>query len=89
MPGPSLYSNIKRSTSGYRANSDDRDKKELIVPSNKISMKENDGAPLERGPVLGTGLTTGNKKVMKPGETYTFKGDKEVLEFPLESKNIK
>jgi hypothetical protein len=86
MSGSSLYPNIKRSTTGYKINSDDKHEKELVITSNEISMKEDDGSPLERGPVMGTGLTTGNKKVMKPGETYTFKGDEEVLESPLANR---
>ena len=86
MSGPSLYPNIKRSTTGYRVNSDDKHEDELIIESNKISMKEDDGTPLERGPVVGTGLTTGNKKIMKPGKNYEFAGDNEVLESPLANR---
>ena len=89
MSGPSLYPNIKRSTSGYRVNSDDRDEKELVVPGDengtKISMKEEDGSPLEKGCVKGTGLQTGKIIIMKPGEEHTFAGDKEVLEQPIKT----
>jgi len=83
MSGPSLYPNIKRSKSGYKINSKDNSEDQLIITSNEITMKEDNGDPLEKGPIEGTGLTTGNKKVMEPGETYTFKGDKEVLETPI------
>ena len=85
MSGPSLYPNIQRSSHGYRKGHTDSESK--IIPGDKsgttISMKEEDGAPLEKGNIEGTGLTTGKKVVMKPGETHVFKGDSEVLETPL------
>lgn len=81
MSGPSLYPNIKRSSHGYRIGHTPSESK--IIPSNKISMKEENGDPLEKGNIKGTGLTTGNTKIMKPGEEHTFAGDKEVLETPL------
>ena len=46
-------------------------------------MTEENGAPLEKGPIRGTGTTTGNTKIMKPGKDYEFPGDKEVKETPL------
>ena len=88
MPGPSLYPNIKRSKSGYKINSKDNSEDQLIITSNKLTMKEDNGDPLKKGAIVGTGLTTGKTIVMKPGETYVFKGDKEVLETPLTSKSI-
>ena len=84
MSGPSLYPNIKRSSHGYRIGHTPSEFK--IIPSNKISMKEENGDPLEKGNIKGTGLTTGNTKIMKPGEEHTFVGDKEVLETPLAKK---
>lgn len=86
MSGPSLYPNIRRSSSGYRSNSSDNSEKSLVIPSNKISMCEDDGSHLKKGNIKGTGLTTGNTKIMKPGKNYTFAGDNEVLETPLEFK---
>ena len=82
MSGPSLYPNIKRSNSGYRSNSPDNNEKSLVVPSNEISMCEEDGGELKKGDIKGTGLTTGNTIVMKPGKNYKFTGDNEVLEEP-------
>jgi hypothetical protein len=87
MSGPSLYPNLRRSGSGYRKGSIAVNDKSLVVPSNKISMYEEDGSPLEKGNIKGTGLTTGNTKIMKPGKNYEFKGDKEVLETPMAKKD--
>ena len=78
---PSSYL-IPRTKSGYRKNSPDVNNKQNIIPSNKISMKEKNGKPLEKGNIKGTGLTTGKTKIMKPGKNYTFPGDNEVLETP-------
>tara|TARA_R110000803_G_scaffold94361_1_gene162002 strand:- start:410 stop:757 length:348 start_codon:yes stop_codon:yes gene_type:complete len=86
MSGPSLYPNIKRSTSGYRDNSEHKEEKELIIKSNEISMHEDDGSDLKKGDIKGTGLTTGNTKIMKPGKNYKFAGDNEVLETPMAKK---
>ena len=87
MPGQSLYPNIKRSSSGYRLGSSVIDEKEVIIPGDEdgttISMKEENGDPLEKGDIKATGLTTGKEVTMKPGETHVFKGDSEVLETPL------
>tara|TARA_R100001082_G_scaffold110656_2_gene91231 strand:+ start:1542 stop:2294 length:753 start_codon:yes stop_codon:yes gene_type:complete len=74
------------SKNGYRRGHSPTDYK--VVPSNEISMLENDGSPLEAGTLLGIGTTTGNKKIMKPGETYTFKGDDSVIETPLAMVDI-
>ena len=83
MSGPSLYPNLRRSTSGYRKGSDAVNDESLVVPSNKISMKEENGDPLEKGDIKGTGLTTGITITMKPGKEYEFPGDEEVLEEPV------
>jgi len=85
MSGPSLYPNIQRSSQGYRKGHIPSESK--IITSNKISMCELDGSPLEAGPIKGTGLTTGQTKIMEPGLNYTFKGDKEVLETPITYKS--
>ena len=84
MKGPSLYPGMKRSSHGYRKGHIDSTHK--IIPSNNISMCEDDGSPLEKGDIKGTGLTTGNTKIMKPGKNYTFAGDNEVLETPMTKK---
>ena len=77
MKGPSLYPKIN----GYQKGHTDTDSK--IIPSNSITMKEKNGAPLEKGPIKGTGTTTGKTKIMIPGKNYKFPGDKEVEETPL------
>ena len=83
LTGPSLYPNLRRSSSGYRKDSDAVNDESLVVPSNKISMKEDCGCPLEKGKIKGTGLTTGISIVMEPGKEYEFPGDEEVLEEPV------
>jgi hypothetical protein len=76
MKGQSLYPKIN----GYQKGHTPSESK--IINSNEITMKEKDGAPLEKGNIKGTGLTTGNTKIMKPGKNYTFPGDNKVLETP-------
>ena len=83
MSGPSLYPNLRRSTDGFRNNSEDKNEDALVIKGNKISMEEENGDPLEKGDIEGTGLTTGNTKTMKPGKSYEFPGDEEVLEEPV------
>jgi len=83
LTGPSLYPNLRRSTSGYRKGSDAVNDESLVVPGNKISMEEENGDPLEKGDIKGTGLTTGITITMKPGKSYKFPGDEEVLEEPV------
>ena len=78
MNGPSLYSKVN----GYQKGHSPSDSK--VIDSNKITMTEKNGAPLEKGPLVGTGNNTGQKKVMKPGKAYTFKGDTKVKESPLQ-----
>tara|TARA_R110002051_G_scaffold235622_1_gene297076 strand:- start:40 stop:681 length:642 start_codon:yes stop_codon:yes gene_type:complete len=85
MPGPSLYPNIQRSSHGYRIGH--TDSKSKVIPGDEggttISMKEENGDPLEKGDIKGVGLTTGKTVAMKPGETHVFKDDSEVLETPM------
>mgnify|MGYP003134674085 FL=1 len=83
MSGPSLYPKLKRSKSGYRKDSPDKNEESLVVPDNKISMKEGDGCPLEKGKIKGTGMQTGISIIMEPGKNYEFTGDNEVLEEPI------
>ena len=83
MSGPSLYPNLRRSTDGFRNNSEDKNEDALVIKGNKISMEEENGDPLEKGDIEGTGLTTGITITMKPGKSYEFPGDEEVLEEPV------
>jgi hypothetical protein len=46
-------------------------------------MCEEDGSPLEKGPIAGTGKQTGITIIMEPGKNYKFPGDYEVIEKPL------
>jgi len=68
----------KVSTTGYRANSKDKDNAFNIIPSNRISMKD------VNFPVLGTD-NLGNKQMMMPGEEYSFPG-KYVVEVPYKKQ---
>jgi len=83
------YPGTKVTNTGYRKDSPDVNNKQNIIPSNKISMSENDGKPLEKGKIVGEGLTTGKKKIMKPGKDYSFPGDKAVLETPLKKPDVR
>jgi len=57
----------KFSTTGYKRNSPDVNKKENIIPSGDITMK---GVDFK---VKGTD-NLGNTKIMKPGKDYKFPG---------------
>ena len=57
----------KFSTTGYKRNSPDVNKKENIIPSGDITMKSVDFK------VKGTD-NLGNTKIMKPGKDYKFPG---------------
>ena len=74
---------LRRSKSAYRKNSPHRNDPSLIIVGNQISMREEDGTPLEKGPIAGTGMQTGITIIMEPGKNYNFAGDNEVLETPL------
>ena len=79
----------KVSSDGYRKGRNIGEKK-VIIPGNTISMKENDGSPLEKGLIQGEGLNTGNIQVMEPGGgPYLFEGDKAVIETPLSLTSAK
>jgi hypothetical protein len=69
------------STEGYRKDSPDVNNLFNVISSNSISMLENDGTPLKKGPIIGID-NLGNKKIMYPGGEYKFEGD-EVLEIPM------
>tara|TARA_R110002051_G_scaffold59801_1_gene109673 strand:- start:109 stop:681 length:573 start_codon:yes stop_codon:yes gene_type:complete len=85
MRGPSLYTD----SDGFRKGHNIKDGDSALIKSNKITMTEEDGSPLEEGPLLGTGTTTGITKYMKPGKDYEFAGDNEVVETPLAQKKSK
>lgn len=69
------------SLDGYRENSKDVNKDFNIIPSGNITMKEKNGDPLRKGPILGID-NLGNKKAMIPGNDYSFPGDF-VFEIPM------
>ena len=85
MRGPSLYTD----SNGFRKGHNE-DKSQVKIPSGNITMTEEDGSPLEAGPLYGTGTTTGETKYMEPGKNYEFTGDNEVIETkPFKQKKSK
>jgi hypothetical protein len=71
----------KISKTGYRNNSKDKNEPFLQIPSNNISMFEDDGTPLQMGPILGIS-NTNDMKLMVPGQNYKFDGTS-VTEIPM------
>jgi hypothetical protein len=71
----------KISKTGYRNNSKDKNEPFLQIPSNNISMFEDDGTPLQMGPILGIS-NTNDMKLMIPGQNYKFDGTF-VTEIPM------
>lgn len=69
------------STDGYRSASPDVNNPFNIIPSGNITMKEKDGSPLRKGPLMGTD-NLGNSQIMFPGADYRFPGNM-VTETPL------
>jgi hypothetical protein len=72
---------MKISKTGYKKNSKDKNQKSLMVPSGLITMKENDGKPLEKGRILGID-NLANVAIMEPGLDYSFPGSY-VYEVPI------
>jgi len=72
------------SKEGYRSTSPDVNNLFNFIPSGNITMKEKDGTPLKKGPLLGID-NLGNSKLMLPGANYQFPGDV-VKEVPLAKK---
>lgn len=66
---------IKVSNSGYKNNSPDKNQKSLLIPSNRITMKN------VKGPVFGQD-NLGNTQMMYPDGEYNFPGDY-VIEHPM------
>ena len=64
----------KVSTKGYKKNSKDKNETSLRIPSPMITMKEDDGTPLRKGPILGID-NLGNQQMMYPGMDYQFPGN--------------
>lgn len=55
--------------------------KDVIVPSNRITMKGPDGSEdYFKEPIIGQGMQSGEVKVMQPGKEYHFPNDKQVFE---------
>lgn len=55
--------------------------KDVIVPSNRITMKGPDGSEdYFKEPIIGQGVQSGEVKVMQPGKEYHFPNDKQVFE---------
>lgn len=67
---------IELSTTGYKANSKDKNKPRLRIPSNQITMKN---VP---HPVIGTG-SDGSQQLMMPEQEYFFPNAEYVDEQPL------
>jgi len=72
------------SKEGYRSTSSDVNNLFNIIPSGNITMKEKDGTPLKKGPLLGID-NLGNSQLMLPGADYQFPGNV-VQEVPLAKK---
>ena len=74
------------SVEGYRYDSPDKNNSVNLIESGDISMSENDGTPLRKGPLLGMD-NLGNKEIMMPGTNYSFPGD-QVLEIPMAQRGF-
>ena len=71
---------------GYRINASGYNDPYKVIPSGNITMTEQDGGPLKKGPLLGID-NMGNQQMMFPGYNYVFPGD-EVMEIPVAQKGI-
>ena len=68
---------MKVSKTGYKKNSKDKNQPSLLIPSNRITMKD------VEFPVLGTD-NYGNQQMMYPGQEYSFPGNY-VYEKPMKN----
>jgi len=79
---------LNLSKNGYKKNSPDVNNPFNVIPSNEITMIEDDGTPLKKGPILGIGIGNGKvieSKKMIPGENYKFSDYvTHVIEEPLQ-----
>ena len=67
----------------------DKKKKQVIVPSNRITMKGPNGEQdFFKRPVVATGLQSGRQVMMQPGGEYYFPNDKAVHEVRMEEGGI-
>ena len=71
---------------GYRINVSGYNDPYKVIPSGNITMTEQDGGPLKKGPLLGID-NMGNQQMMFPGYNYVFPGDM-VMEIPVAQKGI-
>jgi hypothetical protein len=63
----------------------DKSRKQVIVPSNRITMKGPNGEQdFFKKPVVATGLQSGQKVMMQPGGEYYFPNDKAVHEVRMQ-----
>ena len=70
------------SSQGYKSNSPDVNNPFNVIPSRHITMKEDNGNPLERyQEILGIG-SNGDSQIMTSGNDYTFQSGP-VLEIPI------
>jgi hypothetical protein len=81
---------LNLSKNGYKKNSPHVDRPFNVIPSNEITMKEDDGTPLKKGPILGIGIgKILEYKKMMPGKDYKFSDDVEyVIEKPLDDYQL-
>ena len=67
----------------------DKKKKQVIVPSNRITMKGPNGEQdFFKKPVVATGLQSGQKVIMQPGGEYYFPNDKAVHEVRMQDGGL-
>ena len=69
---------------GYRINAPGYNDPYKVIPSGNITMTEQDGGALQKGPLLGID-NMGNQQMMFPGYNYQFPGDM-VMEIPVAQK---
>ncbi len=66
---------------GYRMDAPGYNDPYKVIPSGNITMTEQDGGALKKGPLLGID-NMGNQQMMFPGYNYVFPGN-EVMEIPV------
>ena len=69
---------------GYRIDALNYNDPYKFIPSGNITMTEQDGGPLKKGPLLGID-NMGNQQMMFPGYEYVFPGNM-VMEIPVAQK---
>lgn len=71
---------------GYRIDASGYNDPYKVIPSGNITMTEQDGGALKKGPLLGID-NMGNQQMMFPGYEYQFPGD-EVMEIPVAQSGL-